>query len=108
MSLPDEAQVSRALKHLADTDVEEAVLRGAVKAIAERRKITKAIAYQNAEGTNADRQEAAYASPAYKDLIDEMENTIADHALIENKRQRAILTIDVWRSINANQRKGNI
>lgn len=106
--LPTEKDISKALDYLASTDEEEANARASVKALEERKKTIKAVAFLDADGAQGERMEKAYASEEYKLFIEQYENKIADHAFLSNKRKRAELTIEVWRSINANQRRGNV
>ena len=106
--LPTEKDVSKCLDYLKQTDEEEANLGAMVKGLEEYKKVVKALAFLDAGGSAAERTEKAYASEEYKLFIEKMENARADHDIILNKRKTAELTIDVWRSINANQRKGNI
>jgi len=40
--------------------------------------------------------------------VNEYENAVADAELYANKRKTEELIIEVWRSINAGRRKGNI
>ena len=105
---PDEASICRCLSFLARTDKEEADARALVKALEENKKTIKALAYLQADGTNADRENQAHASSEFKKYLEDYENAVADHALISNKRKRAELIIEVWRSINSNRRAGMV
>jgi hypothetical protein len=100
--------VEKALDYLKDTDEAHAKAKALVKALEHGFKTIKAEEYLNATGTNGEREQRAYASTAYKELTNRYAQAVIDFELMENKRERAALTIDVWRSLNANQRKGNI
>ncbi len=106
--LPGEDDVSKALNYLASTDEAEANAKALVKAVDEGRKIIKAQVFLAAKGTAAERTEIAYASPEYQAQIERQQDATADHALLHTKRKRAELMIEVWRSTNANRRKGNV
>ena len=106
--MTDLKDVERALKYLSETDEAHAKAKALVKAMEHGFKTIKAAEYLGADGTNGEREQKAYASQAYTEWTEKYEKAVVDFELMENKRERAILTIDVWRSLNANQRKGNI
>jgi len=108
MSLPTEDDVSRALAYLASTDAEHGRLIGRVRGLEHQRKTIKGLAYLEADGTVQAREASAYSSLTYRAWVEDYENAWADSATIQAKRKRAELTIDVWRSLNAGRRKGNI
>jgi len=105
MSLPNEQQVEKALNFLAETDEQFAVLKGRVKAEEYLLKHfkSKAMLLSN-EKSVAARETAAVGSDSYVQQVRQYETAIVDHATMEARRQRAHLTIDVWRSLNANRR----
>jgi len=103
-----EERLTKALKYLAETDEECARARALVKGLEEQRKTVKALAYLEAEGTNTDRQEKAYASSEYTEHIARLENAIADYELLANKRSTEALIVEVWRSEGANRRRGTL
>ena len=108
MSLPDESAVDAALEYLARTDAEHGRLVGRVRGLEHQRKVIKGLAYLDAEGTVQAREAQAYSSATYRAFVEDYENAWAESATIQAKRKRAELTIDVWRSLNAGKRKGNI
>lgn len=101
-----EEQVENALKYLASTDEQVAQLKGHMKAAEHLLKVGKAMAFLKADGNNAEREAAALTSDEYAGLVEELENAVADYETIHNKRERAVLTIEVWRSENASRRQG--
>ena len=105
MSLPDEKQIERAIHYLTETDKTFADLKAAVGALEHGIKIAEALGYLQAEGPQEARKAAARSSNEYRQAVDEWENCKAEFHLIENKRNRATTEIDVWRSLNANQRR---
>lgn len=104
----DLKQVEAALHYLGQTDEAHAQAKALVKAIEHGFKTIKAEEYLNATGTNGEREQKAYASKAYKDLTERYQTAVVDFELMENKRERAVLTVDLYRTLSANQRKGNI
>lgn len=106
MSLPDEKQVERALRYLEES--EEAY----AQAVARREakdwgvKMARDIAFLDAEGTVAERQATAGSSAQVRAAVSEYEDSIVSLETLKAKRQRAILTLEVWRSLNSNRRAG--
>lgn len=103
-----EDRLQKALTYLAETDQPSAEARAMVKALEQRRKTVKGLAFLGASGTMAEKEAKAYASQEYQDIVNDYENAVADAELYANKRKTEELIIEVWRSINAGRRKGNI
>lgn len=103
-----EDRLQKALTYLAETDQPSAEARARVKALEQRRKTVKGLAFLGSSGTMAEKEAKAYASQEYQDIVNEYENAVADAELYANKRKTEELIIEVWRSINAGRRKGNI
>lgn len=101
-----ESQVEKALHYLAESDEDAAKAKARVKGLEQKAKTIIAVAFLEAEGAQGERQQKAFISDAYKAHTEEYENAVYDNELYANKRKRAELTIDVWRSINANRRQG--
>jgi len=101
-----EQQVEKAIHYLADTDEPCARAKALVKALEHGFKTVAASEFVSFDGPQGERQQRAYASQAYKDHTSKYEEAITDYEIMANKRKRAELTIDVWRSINANRRQG--
>lgn len=107
MALPTENEVSRALTYLAETDEKYAVLKGAVRAQEYLLKHHKAVAMMKSpEKSVAARETAAMATESYVEQVRDYEMAIVEYETVAAKRERAQLTIDVWRSLNAARRVG--
>lgn len=104
--LPDEKQIGAALQYLAETDAPCAKLIARVKALEFQAKAILGMEFLDAEGTVAEREAKARASTAHRAFINDYENAVAECETIRAKRKRAELTIEVWRSLNANRRQG--
>ena len=104
--LPDEKQVGAALQYMADTDAPCAKLTARVKALEFQCKTIRALEYLDATGTVAERDALSYASKVFRAFTEDYENAVAEHETIKARRKRAELTIEVWRSLNANRRQG--
>jgi hypothetical protein len=103
--LPDEARVEQCIHELAETDERFAILKAAVGALEHGIKIAEAIGFLEATGTQENRKATARASGRYKAAVDSWENAKADFHLIEARRNKDVIEIDVWRSVNAGRRK---
>lgn len=101
-------RVSEALEYLASTDEEYGRLRGVVKGLEYRLKVSEAIGYLGASGTQDERKSRARASDEYKRLVTDYEAVCIDAETIGAKRKTAELTIEVWRSQNANKRQAGV
>ena len=106
--LPDAERVGKAINYLADTDEKYGRLCAAVSAMEHRIKTLKAIEYLKTSGTVGERQSIVDSSQPFKIWTEEMENITADREIMRARRKTAELLIDVWRSVNANRRQGNI
>lgn len=106
MSMPGEDDVSKALKYLAETDVPYAKVMAHVKAMEYQLKTIKGLSFLEAKGTVADRTAESESCLTYRTWVNDYENSYADMKIMDSRRKRAELTIDVWRSINANRRQG--
>ncbi|WP_086931582.1 hypothetical protein [Agarilytica rhodophyticola] len=99
----------KALDYLKSTDKEAARLRALSGALDDMRKTMIALLYnEETEGSAADRLKKAEGSEHYKNHIESLRNANEEWYLIQNQRKSAELQIEMWRSINSNQRKGNI
>lgn len=106
MSLPDEKQIEKALMYLAES--EEAYARAIAKreAAEAAAKVAREVGFLEAEGTVAERAARAVTAPAYALALSEIETAVFDAELLKAKRQRALVTLEVWRSLNSNRRAG--
>lgn len=102
-------EVGKALEFLRDTDGDLGQVVGRVEGLQHRIKTAKAVALVNQRsGTVALKQAKADCSPEVIKLIDELENAVAERETLRARRKRAELCIEVWRTQNANMRRGNI
>ena len=106
MSLPSEDDVDKSLNYLATTDEAYAKSTARVKALEYEVKTVKALAFLDAQGTVGERTAISEASSAFRAWVQGYENAFADMKIMETKRKRAELNIDVWRSLNASRRQG--
>jgi hypothetical protein len=106
--LPTEDDICKALSYLALTDTYYATSIGKVKALEYQIKTIKALVYLETKGTIAEREARSHSSEAYRAFVSNYEDAVIERETISAKRKRAELTIEVWRSINANRRQGAV
>ena len=104
----NEDTVEKALKYLAETDQSHANALALVKSYEKVLDIVKSEQFLKSSGNNEERMAKAKTSPEYREENEKRENAWADYQLLENKRERARITLDLYRTMSANQRKGNI
>lgn len=102
-------RLEKSLQFLIDTDKEHGELRGYQKALEKKEKIILANESLKAKGSSmAENKAIAESSEEYKKHIEEYETTCQEFFIIDARRATAEKIIDVWRTQNANQRRGNI
>ena len=102
--IPEDVQA--AFDYLRKTDDEAGELAGAVKGAEHRMKVERSIKFLEFEGSIAARQAQAMASREYVNAVEDYANAVGDFEALRARRKRAELTIEVWRSVNANRRQG--
>jgi len=100
--------ISSALKYLAETDEPYAKAKGYEVGLKYKVKVAKSLAYLKTTGKVAQREAESLTSEEYATAIENHENAIIDCETYRAKRKRAELTIEVWRTENANRRTGNV
>jgi hypothetical protein len=104
-----EKRLEEALTYLADSDEEHAKLAAGVDYIKDLAKHYKGKYIMNSEEKSvALKEQSYYASDEYKKHLDDKKDLINDLTLLENKRSKESLVIDVWRTLEASRRKNNI
>ena len=101
-------RLQKALEYLATTDESAAKAKAYLMGLEETTKTIKATEFLRATGTNGERDARAYASASYQEHIDKIEEATYSYEILRNKRLTEALIIEVWRSLNANRRNGNI
>jgi len=102
-----EKRLEEALKYLADTDEEHAKLTAGVDYLKDLAKALKGKFIINCEDEKsvAMKEHAWYASQQYQDHINEKKDVIEKATILDNKRAKENLVIDVWRTLEASRRK---
>lgn len=100
--------MEKALAYLAETDVEYADAKGLLEELAISCKRMRQRAFTLATGTVAERNALAEDTPGVVESDYEWVAQVRAFEVLKQKRARAVLTIDIWRSLNASRRQGNI
>lgn len=100
---PDLAQ--KAVQFLIDTAAEYGAARAdAIKADDMLRVVKSLIMAQSLESSVSARETEAYGSKAYRDAIEAKFQAVKAAEVLRARRDGAIHTIEVWRSLNSNLR----
>jgi hypothetical protein len=102
------AQAERALKYLEESEEEFARLKALHQAEDKRRKIVRASCFIDAEGSVAERNAKAESHVDYEAVVGKWEQAMDDFYLVDAKRKRAEITIEMFRSVNSSMKRGNI
>ena len=97
-----------ALNYLVNTDEEAGKAKALYDGLYEQRKTIRALQFLNATGSAAERTEKALASEEYQQHLVLIKGAQIDCEILKNKRSSNILIVDLWRSVNSNQKRGNI
>lgn len=105
-----EDRLSKALTYLSETDEKSARAKAYSLGLEEQIKSIKGMLFVQLPGnmTVAEKESRVYASQDYKEHIEKYQNSVADYEILKNKRDTECLIVEVWRSLNASRRKGNI
>jgi hypothetical protein len=106
--LVSDERVEKALTYLAETDLPAAEAKARAKALEAYGKTVKAFGLLEANGTVAEREAKALISEKYAEFLDDYERAVIEDAHFANKRATESGIVEVWRSCQANRRKGNV
>ena len=102
-------QAETALKYLAETEAEWATLKAQHQALDKRRKIVRSSGIMDSsESSIAMKANDAESSKDYLQSVDDWERSMEDFYLVDAKRRRAEITVDVFRGVNSAMKRGNI
>lgn len=104
-----DVDAEKALEYLKSTDAEAARAKAYASALDDAKKTVLAFCYNElTEGSAADRLKKAEGSTDYHSHLEKLRKANEEWEILKNKRNSAATQIEMWRSFNANQRKGNI
>ena len=102
-------QAEQAIQYLSDSEDSYASLKATHQAEKERLKITEAACVLASDlKTVKDREMQAKTTTAYSEALEQWQQVMEEFYLIEAKRKRAELIIEMYRSVNSALKRGNI
>ena len=101
----EEKQLEKAMNYLADTDREGAELKADVARTEFLAKVCEAMHYKAGEGSIEDRKQSARLAPEVKAAWEKHFQAITEYETVRAKRERAVLTVEVYRTESANRRR---
>jgi len=105
-----EKRLEEALKFISETDEEQAKYSSGLEYLKDKAKREKAlhIVNNNSDSSVTLKEHRYYASDEYKRHIEEKAALAEKVNIIDNKRAKEQLIIDVWRTLEASRRKNNL
>jgi len=104
----DFSDAEKALDYLKSTDTPAAKAKCLYEALDDQKKTVLAIVFMGSKGGAGERAKNAEGSEEYINHLGKLNDARLDFETLRNKRKSAELQIEMWRSVNSNQRKGNI
>ena len=102
-------KAEKAIEYMASSESEYARLKALVKYAPERLKAYLAtLELESTETTQAGKKTAALAHQEYEQLVDSFETVTQEYNVISEKRRRAELMIEMYRSVNSAMKRGNV
>jgi hypothetical protein len=98
----------KALKYLAQTDAAAAELKGEVARKEYLCRFTRGNVFLRSEGSVEARKATAESSEEVRSAENELAEAIVEYERVKAKRATRELIVEVWRSVNANRRHGNL
>jgi len=102
-------KAEKALGYLAETEEEYARLKALVKYAPDRLKMYLATLMTDCEEKSATAKKTyAEAHPEYENTVNSFETVSMEFFEIDERRKRANMTIEMFRSVHSSLKKGNI
>ena len=105
MGLPDTDRVGRAINYLCESDEQYARAAAQLEAAELRVKQVREVAFLEATGTQAERAAKANQTPEALEANADLERKVYAKELLKARRSTAMVVIDVWRTLEASQRR---
>lgn len=105
-----EERVDQALAEIAQTDLQVAEWKGAVLRTEFTAKSAEALAYKalGSEGSVEDRKQAVKLVPEVQAAWEQHFLAVVKHEALKARREREFIVIDLYRTVEASRRKGNV
>lgn len=107
-ALIDQNRLEVALRRLAKSDVECAEAKGEELRSEHMAKTAENLAYKAATGSIEDRKREAQLSEGAQAAWAKHFEAVVLHEKLKAKRQREMLIVEVWRTLESSRRKGTI
>lgn len=102
-------RLEKALRFRAETDQRLARYYGLWKGLEDNTKVVYAQCFMDASGsTIKEREMLAYMDERYIEHIEKLNNARTNHMILATKRSSEEHIVEVWRTLQANLRRGNI
>jgi len=101
-------RVEKAVEYLRDNADDYGTACGLVKFLDHKRKVVRGQQFIAAEGTVGLREAVAESSAEYLQVITDLQNAETDKHILATMFKAAELTVSVWQTQNANNRRGNV
>lgn len=103
-------RMEKALRYLAETDAQHAMLKALVDDYEYRIKIAEANVTRESKGLGTEGyiKSLTRTDATYIKLVDELYSTNMEYLIIDAKRHTEELIFKAWQSLNANARHGNV
>lgn len=101
-------RAEKAVEYIRDHADEIGQLRGQKAYLEHHAKVILATEFLHATGTVAERDHTARASQAYLEAVQDIKDCVTELETVLTHFKAAELTVEVWRTQAANQRRGNI
>lgn len=109
METVNDTSIEAALNFLRDSSKPMAEARALAKYLEQKRKSLKAAAFLEApSGPIAERESHAYTDSDYLQCLEDYRDAVYQSELLTNQMKAAELRIEVWRTLNANSRRGHL
>ncbi len=106
--LVSEDRLEKALSYLAQTDEACAEAKAHVLRTEHLAKVAEALAFKATEGPVELRKQIARLAGPSREAWEAHFQAVVAYETLRAKREKEVLVIETWRSLNANQRKGNV
>jgi len=104
----NEDRVERAMAVLAETDMQAADAKVMVLRTEQKIKTVKAVVYAALEGSIEDKKQKVELDESVKKAWEDYFSAVREHEIVKNRREREVLVVELFRSVNANRRMGQM
>ena len=104
----NEERLTKALRYLAETDEPCATAKADMERAKFRAEAVRDAVFTRLDGSVADRAAQAKGSGEYAEAMNAYFTLLAEFEAMRNKRSTESIVVDVWRSLNASRRVGNV